>query len=273
LRKVEIDKQNSIVEINEKFAKGEINLTEEEIENYKAQFEASTEKLEQELEKELKIVKVEKKVNNKGKELISKKEEALEIVKEELNALIIQKTTDDRTQVEKALKENKIETNSAITGASALLGGGIGGTVGMVVGTFLFPGLGTAAGASLGASLCGATTGTSISRVSTKNQEKENREEIIKEVGNFLTKIEQREETVKNNLIKYLQLTREIMNEKDQEIEKIRSENRGLIGQLNTANTEAKKIQEERAEANKKKELVVEKLKSLQSKEQVDLQN
>ena len=96
----------------------------------------------------------------------------------------------------------------------------------------------------------GVATGATVAKVNKDYVTLKTKEELKE----LVLQLEKREETVKNNIIKYIQLTGEAMNDKDQEIEKIKSENKALILQLNTANSKAKAIEEKLTEKEKESE-------------------
>lgn len=85
-------------------------------------------------------------------------------------------------------------------------------------------------------------------------------------MGNFLTRIEQKEAMVKNDLIRYLTIVKEKMDGQKEELEKVKSENEGLNKRLENANEEATELKGKLKERNE--EIKKEKEKEQQEKEE-----
>jgi len=114
--------------------------------------------------------------------------------------------------------------------------------------TIPIPGIGTATGAIIGTivGICGGTAvGAGTAALIINSDEKTIRAQTKKQLEEIVLTLTKSQQEQKTNLIKYLTIVKEKMNEKDEELEKVKSENKGLIGQLNTAKSKAKSAEEE----------------------------
>ena len=253
-----IEEYNKLIEEWEALTK-EVTKGIEKYENLKRKRNKEEEKEWQEIikkhEKTIKQREREKELKN---EIISYGKGKGKEVRKEVEAAQLETSLVSWINEGKEQKEAQIETQGVSKGGAALTGTLTGGVVGIYSGfltgaimgtaTIPIPGIGTATGAIIGTivGICGGTAvGAGTAALIINSDEKTIRAQTKKQLEEIVLTLTKSQQEQKTNLIKYLTIVKEKMNEKDEELEKVKSENKGLIGQLNTAKSKAKSAEEE----------------------------
>lgn len=298
----ESDKRNEILGIKEKNLKREINLTKQEIENYVEELKKKEKNI-RELQGQLRVVKVENFENQSEAEINLQITKISQLIENNTEKNLSKSYSKLATWVNSDKQENTgdIERMGGMAqnagfgdavGAGAATGTATG-TVGALIGTAFFPGVGTVIGAAIGGLVGGVGMGSAVAVDNRNRLERATK----KELREIISKNEKKEGNVKNELIRFTELTRkktnrlenelleskkvlmrvkEVMADKEREtqvkISELEKKNEEIKKNLTQVNIRAERIQKEIAEANKKAELEVNKMKSLQSKERVELE-